>query len=381
MFQSILIRPNSSRKHSLDYGQMIENLFFYKKTIAHINRQEIRGLFDLADVDVLEELLRLPELSIFYNNSHTGIANSNNIHFVDSWGLSDLDLEKELFEETLKYKGDRFKSKKFAKKISRLIQIHELPKDFNKVLNSQLNDKEFLNKVLIETVNSYQPDLKIKTEDLKYELEFLDDVNFKIHSNFNSIGINPHQVTDDSPILSLINACEDLHIMSANSSEVSLPEFNSKIIRIKIASVLEKSTKSKKEIEVFNHYAFNESWALSEAINSKRVHLKAVLQILKKGAKYKEWLDGLADDKNLMFEYVQRVREKNILEEFPAKAIRFYLFNGIGAILSEINPEIGIPVTIAVNAFDTFIVERLSKKWEPSQFVEGELRPLILRPE
>ncbi len=377
MFDSILIRPNSHRGHSLDYGQVIENLFFYQETIAHIGRTEIPGLFELADVDVLEQLLRLPSLSIYYNNSHTGIGNDNDIHFVDSFGLANLDLEKELYEESFRYKGDAFKSRKFSKKLARLIKVHELPKDFNKVMNEQLKDKEFRDKVLIETINHYQPNHGIHFEDLRFELEFLDDNNFKIHSNFDTIGINQNLIVDNSPILSLINACEDLFVMSESASEVSLPEFNSKIIRLKVNSSIERGTKSQKEIEVFNHYNFNESWALREAINSKRIHVKAAINILRKGDKYKSWLQNLPQDSNLMFEYVQKIQEHNVLESLPAKAIRFYVFNGLGAILSEIKPEVGIPFTLALNAFDTFILDNLGKKWTPNQFIESELRPLI----
>lgn len=377
MFESILIRPNIHRNHSLDYGQMIENLFFYQKTIAHIGRNEIPGLFDLADVDVLEQLLSLPSLSIYFNNSHTGIGQSNDIHFVDSFGLANLDLEKELYEESFRYKHDTFKSRKFSKKLARLIKVHELPRDFNKVLNEQVKDKEFRDKVLIETINHYQPNHKIRLEDLRYELEFLDDNNFKIHTNFEAIGVDPNEITPNSPILSLVNACEDLFIMSENDSEVSLPEFNSKIIRTKINSTIEKGTKSKKEIEVFSHYTFDESWALREAINSKQIHVKAALNILKKGDKYKLWLQSLPDDSNLMFEYVQKIQERSILESMPAKAMRFYFFNGLGAILSEINPNVGIPLTVILNAFDTFLLEKLGRKWTPNQFIEGELRPLL----
>ena len=55
MFESIIIRPNSSRSHPLDFGQVIENLFFYGKTIVHIGIDQIKHLYQLADVDVLKE--------------------------------------------------------------------------------------------------------------------------------------------------------------------------------------------------------------------------------------------------------------------------------------------------------------------------------------
>ena len=375
MFDSILIRPNSSRSHPLDCGQMIENLFFYKKSIVHIGRNQIRSLFDLAEVDTLEQLLSLPYLSFYYNNSHTAVGNNNNVLFVDSIGLADLDIEKELYEESFRYKGDAFKSKKFAKKISRLVKPYELPKNFYKVLNEELKDKKFRNKVLIETIKKYYPNHPFKLDEIRYDLEYLDDTQFKVHSNFDSLVNN--KIAIDSPILALINACEDLHVMSEYSSEISLPEFNSKLIRLKLNSALEKSNKSKKEIEVFNHFVFDESWALREAINSKQIHVKAVLKLLQKGEKYKEWLSDLSNDGNLMLEYVKKIEEKSILESLPLKAIRFYFFNGVGFILGAINPDVGIPATIAVNAFDTFLLENLTKKWKPSQFVEAELRPLV----
>ncbi|MBP6025611.1 hypothetical protein [Ferruginibacter sp.] len=377
MFESILIRPNQSKKHPIDFGQLIENLFFYKKTIAHLGRNEIKGLFDLADVEVLEQLLELPSLSIYFNNSFTAIGNENDIRFVDSIGLANLDIEKELYEESFRHRNDKSKSKKFSKKLSRLIKEYELPKNFNKTLNEQLKDEGFRNKVLKETIVEYQPELSGRINDLKYEIEFIDEYNFKINSNFDTIGFDEKKVTIDSPILALINACEDIQVMSEFNSEISLPEFNSSIVRLKVDSILNKSKKSQREIEVFTHFAFNESWALREAINKKQIHVKAALQILKKGEKYKEWLQGVPENSNLMLEYVEKVEERTVLEYLPLKAIRFYLFNGIGAILSEIKPEVGIPLTVAANAFNDFVLDNIGRKWKPNQFIEGELRPLV----
>ena len=297
MFDSIIIRPNSSRSHPLDCGQMIENLFFYKKSIVHIGRNQISSLFDLAEVNVLEQLLSLPYLSFFYNNSHTVVGNNNNVLFVDSIGLADLDIEKELYEESFRRKGDAFRSKKFAKKISRLIKPYELPKDFYKILNEELKDTEFRNKILFETVKKYYPNHPFELNEIRYDLEYLDENQFKIHSNFDLL-IN-NKIAIDSPILALINACEDLHVMSENSSEISLPDFNSKLIRIKLNSVIEKGAKSKEEIDAFNHFVFDESWALREAINEKQIHLKAVLRLLEKADKYKQWLNDLPNNANL----------------------------------------------------------------------------------
>jgi len=161
-----------------------------------------------------------------------------------------------------------------------------------------------------------------------------------------------------------------MQVISEFSSEILLPDHRSSIVRIKTNSLIEKTIKSQKEIEVFNHFVFDESWALREAINKKQLHVKAILPILRKAQKYKEWLRDLPADRNLIREYQEKVEEKNILERLDFKAIRFYLFTGAGVILSAIKPEIGIPATLGLSTFDTFLLDSLYKQWKPNQFIE-----------
>jgi hypothetical protein len=364
------MRPNSAQNHPLDCGQLIENLFFYGNTIVHIGRDEIPTLFKLADVDVLEQLLRLSYLNVFFNNSHVAIMGSD-VRSVECMSLVDLDIEKELYQETLKHSNDEIKSKKFAKKISRLIKPYELPQGFDKIMNEQLKDDDFRSKILSATISHYQPNINI--DEIKFELEYLNDTQFKVHTNFQ----NSERVGRDSPILALLTACEDLQVMSEFNSEISLPEVNSKMIQAKTNLLLKKTLKSKEEIHAFSHTAYDEAWALREAINQKKIHVKAIIKTLEKAEKYKGWLRDLPDDANLMREYMEKVEEKSILEELPFKAARFFIFNGLGAILSYLNPEVGIPLTVGANAFDEFLFEKLGEKWKPNQFIEGELRPLV----
>lgn len=374
MFNSIIIRPNSSREHPVDFGQVIENLFFYQNTTLHIGREEIKTLFTLADVDVLEQLLSLPYLSVYFNNSHTAVGNNNNVRFVDSISLVDLDLEKELYQESFNLGKDVQKSKKFSKKISRLLKIHELPQDFHKILNEQLQDNTYRQKVVEELFKVKNPHANL--ENLEFNLEYLDADRFKVHTNINFE--ENDKITVDDPILAIINACEDLHVMSENSSEISIPEFNSKMLRLKISSILEKSNEALKEIEVFNHYVYDDSWALREAINSKKIHVKPILAVLKKAEKYKHWLKELPDNSNLINEYFEKVEEKTVLEKMPLKGIKFYFFNTAQAILNQLPDGVGIPAGLALSAFETFLLDNLiQKKWKPNQFINNELRPLL----
>lgn len=374
MFESLIIRPNSGRDYPLDCGHMIESLFFYGKTIVHLGRHEIKILFNLADVEVLEDLLELPDLSVYYNNSHVGLAFRDGIYTVDSFGLADLDIEKELYQESFSYGGDALKSRKFSKKLARLIKPYELPANFNKVMLDQLKDSDFLHGCISKTLEKYAPAQNMDLSNLEYGLEYIDDKHFKIHS---SIDFEPTGLKNDFPLLPLITACEDLHVSSETSSEISLPEFNSSILRLKMNYLVERSISSQHRIDVFNDVMFDEAWALREAINKKNLHVKAILPALKKAARYKEWLRDLPNDSNLMYEYMKKVEEKTILERLDFKAIRFYIFNGLAAILGALQPELAIPASVASSAFDTFLLDNMTKQWKPNQFIESEYRPLI----
>ncbi|MDB5276362.1 MAG: hypothetical protein JWR61_1317 [Ferruginibacter sp.] len=375
MFESIIMRPNSDRNYPLDYGQLIENLFFYKNTSVHIGRAEIKSLFDLTDLDVIIELLKHHSLNVYYNNSHTGIINKDEIRSVDSFGLSNFDLEKELYQESFDHGKDALKSKKFAKKLSSLIKVHELPQPFNLVMNEQLKDDVFRNRVVAEMFKNFYPDIQVQQSSQYYNIEFLNDIEFKIHTNIDFKQYD--KISIDGPVLAIINGCEDLHVMSENKSEISLPEFNSRIIRLKINSALEKRNNSQVEIDGFNEKIFKNSWALREAINSRTLLIKGALRALEKAEKYKDWLQDLPDNSDLMYEYLNAAQEKSVLEGLPGKTIRFFIFNTIGVGLGVVNPIIGIPAGIAVAAFDTFILDHLIKSWTPNQFIEKHYKPLI----
>jgi hypothetical protein len=290
------------------------------------------------------------------------------------FGLSNLDIEKELYQEAFSYKGDDLKSRKFAKKLSRLIQVHELPDGFVNSLQNEIRDEAFIEETFREILRERLPNIA-NNRDLRYELEFLNNANFKIHTNVDTK--NNNVFTVETPILATISAIEDMQVMANNSSEISLPEFNATILRHKANQILKKSGRAKQEIDSFNRMAFDESWALREAINSNRIHVKAILKTLDKAAKYKEWLQGIEDDANIIREYIAKVEEKSILEELPSKAVRFYIVAGLGMILGAVNSIAAITVSTALTAFDTFFLENLGKKWKPNQFIENELRPLV----
>jgi len=57
--------------------------------------------------------------------------------------------------------------------------------------------------VLVEALNEYSPNHNLNLDEIEYDIEFLDDKHFKIHTN---IDFETNlQIKADTPILPLIN--------------------------------------------------------------------------------------------------------------------------------------------------------------------------------
>ncbi|MDF2188695.1 hypothetical protein [Paraflavitalea sp. CAU 1676] len=376
MFQSILIRPNSTEGVPMDFGMVIENMFFYQSTTVHINRAAVSELVKLAAPEVLEELLKYQGLKILYNNSMPTVGMAGDgTYWVDTLGLADFDIEKELYAEALRVTGDESKAGKFSKKIARHIGVHELPFTIKTSMVEQLQDKDFLRVARDETLKEHYPGIIMPVGDRRYEIEFLSQQFFRVHTNLQ--GAADQSFGETSPVLSLINATADLHVTASSGSEICLPEFSSRVLRQKIDAVLDRSQHSAENLSRFHLAQFNESWAIRDAINSKRLHVKAVLPALRKAARFKEWLRDLPENHDLMYEYQEKVEEKTVLERIGWKDMRFYFFTGLQTITSAIAPVASLLVNPAIGVFDAYVIDQIAKEWKPNQFVRGPYKKLL----
>jgi hypothetical protein len=356
-------------------GELIESLLYYQHTTLHIGRNEIHELTKTFSPDELRSLLRQPNLSVEYKHSLPTIGTDKGVHFVDTVALSELDIEKEIYTESKRHTGDRTLSRLFARRIAPYIEPYTLPQTFSKQLIEQLKDETFRKQAAIQTMKFYQPGVKFDPDAVRFDVKYIDDYYFTIDTNIDFSKFT--QIDAQSPVLSLIVAAEDLYVMADKAAEISLPDFNAQMMQVKVKDILDRTNASNKEKEVFNHYVFDNSGDFRRIINKGKVSMKEMLVLLDKAEKFKGWLDKLPDDGNLMREFTKALTEKSVFEHGHAKAIRFYVFNGIGILLTAAAPAVGIPVTIALNALDSFVLDKLGKKWNPNQFVNDTLSKMI----
>ncbi len=174
----------------------------------------------------------------------------------------------------------------------------------------------------------------------------------------------------------LLSVRSDLNFSSSYSSEIATNAINSLILGLRFNSLMSSRSNSEGQIGRFQDFVFDDFRAIREAINSSERNFQDLQKLLLSASKFRHWLDGHAPDTDLMKAYFRKVTASSWVEKLPAKAARWVLFRGAGLALDALGAG-GLSAT-ALSVADTFLFDELIKGWNPSQFVEGSLRPFVL---
>ncbi|WP_291911431.1 hypothetical protein [Chitinophaga sp. CB10] len=192
-----------------------------------------------------------------------------------------------------------------------------------------------------------------------------------------NIDLEKYQITKDQIFLNAIVGTSNIQAAAQLQSEIIVPDIQARIIREKINPLVTQTNSSLEKIEHFNEYIYEDTVDLREAINNG-ADINDFFKVLDDAASYKHWLEELPNDKKLLNEYIKRNKDNQWFGSAKAKGIRFYLFTGIGIIIDAMTGGVaGTTAALGLSTFDNFILDNLSKKWHPSQFIENKLIPVI----
>lgn len=171
----------------------------------------------------------------------------------------------------------------------------------------------------------------------------------------------------------------DIYISSDLESEIVTSDLYSKFIEIELSEIITKRNKSENEINLFENYALENCYSLGTAFTNGVISSRDLLEILDKSDKFRDWLDKIPEDKNLLGEYNKAVLEKDLSDKIPTKATRFVIFETIGLGLDLLGAGgLGTAAAITIGGFDSFILDKLiNRKWKPNQFIDNTLIPKI----
>jgi hypothetical protein len=255
------------------------------------------------------------------------------------------------------------------------------------MVRSDLNEKAYTKSVIVDTIKYYNPNIEISVNDIHYEWKkveggFLfqtninyEEINKQIPNNPTGEMINPRGI-----VLNILETRGDMHLAASLNSEIATTALNTSLMKIKFKDIYEKTTRNLDNIFQFNDFTLNDGYAIREAINSGERSFKQFMAVLEKANRFKEWLENINDDKNIIKEYHLAVTQQTWVDKLPSKAVRWSFFTGAGLALDiAFAGGLGTAVGTGLSIADAFLLDKLLKGWRPNAFVETQLKKFIIK--
>lgn len=393
MFKKICVKHTETRGYKLDVGFILDSMLFYGKVILIAHKKEISILIKLLGEDLIRELILTGRLEIKYRESLFGtMIFPDGKYGIDVFKQENTSIDSELYQAHRLVVNNSTKNIKFAQEFSKLIHSFSYPKEVRENIIMDFNNEQLLKTLLPIYFESIVPQFN-SPENI--EIEIIRDGSFgpydaySLNTNINLKELNQihkkanPEITYDIDyggfLLSIAESKGDISIASILDSEIVTSKLYSKFIAIELEDLIMQRSKSELEINLFQEYILNDCTTIGFAFLNKIITGKELLNILDKADKFRNWLEKIPEDKNLLGQYHQAVIEKSLSDKLPTKIARFVIFEGIGITLDLLlTGGIATAATTAISLADNFLLDKIiNQKWRPNQFIDDTLKPKI----
>lgn len=396
MFQTITFRDQNKNdaNHPLDIGMLLECMIFYEKTNVIASQGILKQLLLDIGIDNLIELIEEGFLNIIYTESFVGIKTDRNSIGVEFHDPVIFSSQQHLFQDVIrKYcieiTGKEGKGKRLARRLERNVSVIHHDKILADGAREVLLDQAYLKKAVKILLSILIP--QIGTD---YDFECASEITtngIRFNTNIDFIKANilyhqrvspTHSSLSPASILSHLYDVEcDLYFASTLLTELATSKIRSDLMVERLSYLVNKRSKSEETINSFNDLVFNDAKALRESVNSNKLDMKEVINVIKKSRKFKEWLGKQSPSADLLKEYYKAATGGSILDKLPVKTSRWAVFTGLGLAVDAVTTgRYGVATGVAISALDNFFLEKLIKGWNPSQFIEGDVKNMLKKP-
>lgn len=393
MFESITFfhQNNTDTSNPLDIGALVECMLFYGKTSVVANQSTLRQLFLYFGTNRVIELIDEELLNLTYTETGIGVMtrtiNGIERHDVGQFSSPQHTYQDELRKICIDVTGKVGKGRRTAQRIQDLIKVRNHENIILEGARKAFSDQDYINYSAKSIISSLIPE-KISVDDVVFQTETTDD-GIVVATNIDFAALNQiyhkyvpatHSTINSASILShTLNVESELYFSSNNLSEIATSGLNSSLMSHKINYLLERSTRSSKQIQDFQGFIFDDAKSLKEAINKKQIDLDDLLSVLKHSRKFKKWIMGVEPDQDLIKSYYSEVTKKTMLDHLPGKSVRWGIFTSAGFVADVFaTGGVGTAVGIGLGVLDTFYLDKLISGWKPSQFIEDEVKTLLI---
>lgn len=391
MFERAVIR-GLANDFDVDLGLVAETLLFYREVHLAFDFGSLTGFLRRIGYETAIELLRLPHVTATYTPElvgvHTDTSSGIPVHNFSQFRLAADASGKRYGPRDLLHRsiaqGTGFKSSsRRVQQLGRKIRLHQLPTGSESVPTAALNalrDPAFVQRIPAVLIPEIVAGFTLPS-DHRFEVAISgerftvnSDIDFKHLSDiYKKFDDTLGDVNAQLLLATVVNAQCDTHFAASHLGELVTSGKNSSVIRRMILDLVRKREESIEQKDLFDDLVLQETRSVRQAINSGERSFSEFLELLEKAEQFREWVHGQPYEAKLAHSYVQELSNTSWISELPARAARFAFFTGIGFLA-------GPGGAIALNAFDSFVLEKLAGGWNPSQFVMGPLRQFTEAP-
>ena len=125
--------------------------------------------------------------------------------------------------------------------------------------------------------------------------------------------------------------------------------------------------------QIIQKLANPEYHSIAATIDQKRKTFRDLIQLLEKAQRFKEWKQVIPNEADFIKEYSKAVAiESKWKDNVFVKTGRWLITSTIGTI-----PLVGTVAGPAASAIDTFVIDKIMKKWTPNQFLQSDVRKFV----
>lgn len=388
MFEAITIKSKETSGLKIDIGFLAECLLFYRSVNLLSDKNTLPELLELCGIDEVRELIKRGRLNLYIREDILGTSafpnNGGELYDLQTWSSAAITQEKILNDSFNKLTGSTDQSKVLTNEFLSLTKPFKYNKGILEEIKEDLNDKTYLAKAIASTIKFWNPDNSPTFNDINAAYYQAGEFGpFKAHKLETNIDFSKYQnVSASGIILNIAEARGDIHIASHFNSEIADKPIYSSLIQDRFNSIFDKFEKSEKGISGFQEVILPDYKPIGATLRNKEKPFRDFIEILDKADKFREWLDKVGDDKNIIAEYHKAVTTETWADKLPTKGVRFAVFTTAGIVLDAlITGGIGTIAGVALGAGDTFVIDKLIKGWKPNQFIDDELKEFLPKKE
>ncbi|WP_374410415.1 hypothetical protein [Hydrogenophaga sp.] len=392
MFDSITFKNSVGPGPLLDIGAIAEALLFYGRVSIVGNSATVKSLLSGIPPFIALELLRDKRIEFYYLADQVAISSTptgsgRHLHGLMRFSSPQHTIEKVGPEAFRAAAGNTGQARVGSSQFTRLIQplSHE-GFDQSAVLASIL-DHRATERSVSALLSLVAPGYTLG-EPLLFRIEqqkegFIVDTNLdfeEANAVYRKTVPVEHSSLSEAYLLALMQgAYEATYYAATLNSEVAVAPVERVVQSAAIESIVQRRTKSEREIDSFIELTMNDARTIREAVNTGRVPFVKVVKLLDSADKFRHWLHQQPVDAELVKTYYQAVVSDSWADKLPAKSARWAIFTGLGVAADSFGTAPwGTIGGVAISAVDSFLCEKLLAGWKPHQFIEGDLKTLFM---